>query len=144
MAATLCLLLRKMGLRVALGPRCSDTNAGMSPACHGQPSSSRLPHRNTERSRGTFSQPTSQTRRYAQLADSTKGASVPPMPMPMVSHPSLLERAITRVVVDFWGRLRGFAALGLPRKGWAQVGPDSLGPVWVACAVWSGQVPRRP
>ncbi len=37
--------------------------------------------------------------------------------------PSLLERAITRVVVDFWGRLRGFAALGLPRKGWGQVGP---------------------
>ncbi len=29
----------------------------------------------------------------------------------------LLERAITRVVVEFWGRLRGFAALGLPRKG---------------------------
>ncbi len=30
---------------------------------------------------------------------------------------SLLQRAITRVVVDFWGRPRGFAALGLPRKG---------------------------
>jgi hypothetical protein len=37
--------------------------------------------------------------------------------------PSLMERAITRVVVEFWGRPRGFAALGLPRKGWGQVGP---------------------
>jgi hypothetical protein len=36
--------------------------------------------------------------------------------------PSLLERGITRVVIDFWGRRRGFAALGLPRKGWGQVG----------------------
>ncbi len=37
--------------------------------------------------------------------------------------PSLLERAITRVVVEFWVRLRGLAALGLPRKGWGLVGP---------------------
>ena len=37
--------------------------------------------------------------------------------------PALLERAITRVVVTFWSRLRGFAALGLPRKGWDSVGP---------------------
>lgn len=37
--------------------------------------------------------------------------------------PALSERAITRVVVEFWGRLRGFAALGLPKKGWGQVGP---------------------
>ncbi len=39
------------------------------------------------------------------------------------SCPSLLERAITRVVVKFWVRLRGFASLGLPRRGWGQVGP---------------------
>jgi hypothetical protein len=37
--------------------------------------------------------------------------------------PSLTERAISRVVVEFWGRLRGFAALGMPRRGWGQVGP---------------------
>ena len=37
--------------------------------------------------------------------------------------PVLLERAITRVVVTFWARLRGFAALGLPKKGWGLVGP---------------------
>ena len=37
--------------------------------------------------------------------------------------PALLERAITRVVVAFWVRLRGFAALGLPSKGWDSVGP---------------------
>ena len=37
--------------------------------------------------------------------------------------PSLMERAISRVVVEFWGRLRGFAALGVPRRGWDQVGP---------------------
>jgi hypothetical protein len=36
--------------------------------------------------------------------------------------PSFLERTITRVVVEFWGSLRGFAALGLPMKGWGQVG----------------------
>jgi hypothetical protein len=29
----------------------------------------------------------------------------------------------TRVVVKFWRRLQGFEALGLPRKGWGQVGP---------------------
>jgi hypothetical protein len=39
--------------------------------------------------------------------------------------PSLLERAITRVMVEFWGRLRGSAALGPPRKGWGQVGPKT-------------------
>ncbi len=37
--------------------------------------------------------------------------------------PCLLERAITRVVVEFWGRLRDFVALSLPRKGCGQVGP---------------------
>ncbi len=46
--------------------------------------------------------------------------------------PSLLERAITRVVVEFWGRLRGFAAHGLPRKGWGQVGPRHPFPSGVA------------
>jgi hypothetical protein len=35
--------------------------------------------------------------------------------------PFLLERATTRVVVEFWGKPGGFAALGLPRKGSGQV-----------------------
>ena len=51
------------------------------------------------------------------MAAAQKGESaLPPGPV-------LLERAITRVVVTFWARLRGFAALGLPKKGWGMVGP---------------------
>ena len=42
---------------------------------------------------------------------------------PQVPGPALTEQAITRVVVDFWSRLEGFGALGLPSKGWDQVGP---------------------
>jgi hypothetical protein len=41
--------------------------------------------------------------------------------------PSLQERAITRVAIikAFWGHfwMRGFAASGLPRKGWGEMGP---------------------
>ena len=37
--------------------------------------------------------------------------------------PVLLERAITRVVVTLWARLRGFTALGLLKIGWGLVGP---------------------
>jgi hypothetical protein len=37
--------------------------------------------------------------------------------------PPLLGQAINRVVVEFGGKLRGFAALGLLRKGWRHVGP---------------------
>ena len=36
---------------------------------------------------------------------------------------ALVSRAINRAVSDFWARLRGFAALGVPRQGWAGVGP---------------------
>ena len=37
--------------------------------------------------------------------------------------PILMESAISQVVADLWSRLKGFAALGLPRKGWNAVGP---------------------
>jgi len=33
------------------------------------------------------------------------------------------ERALRRVIPDFWGRLAGFAQLGVPRRGWDAVGP---------------------
>ncbi len=33
-----------------------------------------------------------------------------------LANPALLERAIARVVVDVWGRLWGFAALGFRRR----------------------------
>ena len=36
---------------------------------------------------------------------------------------ALRDRAIQRVVADFWVRLRTFAALGVPRSGWEAVGP---------------------
>jgi hypothetical protein len=51
--------------------------------------------------------------------------------------PALLERAITRVVVAFWFRLRSFAVLGLPRnEGMGLGGPPpsiSAGGVRVVC-----------
>jgi len=51
------------------------------------------------------------------MAAAQKGESaLPPGPV-------LLEQAITRAVVSFWARLRGFAALGLPKKSWGLVGP---------------------
>ena len=34
----------------------------------------------------------------------------------------LAERAARRAVTDFWGRLQGFAALKVPRRGWDAVG----------------------
>ncbi len=37
---------------------------------------------------------------------------------------SPLERACARAAADFWVRLRSFAALGVPRRGWGQVGPN--------------------
>jgi hypothetical protein len=36
--------------------------------------------------------------------------------------PRLCDRAVVRAVADFWSRLRGFARLGVPRKGWDEVG----------------------
>ena len=51
------------------------------------------------------------------MATAQKGESVRP------PGPVLLERAITRAVVSLLARLRGFAALGLPKKGWVLVGP---------------------
>ena len=37
---------------------------------------------------------------------------------------SPLDRARARAVVDFWARLRSFAGLGVPRRGWDRVGPQ--------------------
>ena len=51
------------------------------------------------------------------MAAAQKGESA------LAPGPVLLERAITRAVVSFWARLRGFAVLGLPKKGWGLVGP---------------------
>ena len=34
----------------------------------------------------------------------------------------LAERGARRAVIDFWGRLHGFAQLGVPTRGWASVG----------------------
>ena len=42
---------------------------------------------------------------------------------PLTPGSGLLDRAIRRGVVEFWALLRGFAALGLPQKGWDAVGP---------------------
>ena len=42
---------------------------------------------------------------------------------PLMPGSGLLDRAIRRGVVEFWALLRGFAALGLPQKGWDAVGP---------------------
>lgn len=36
--------------------------------------------------------------------------------------PELAERAAQRAVTDFWGRLQGFAQLGVPKQGWSTVG----------------------
>ena len=38
--------------------------------------------------------------------------------------PAPIEVAKARAVLEFWQRLRGFAELGVPRKGWEGVGPD--------------------
>jgi hypothetical protein len=38
--------------------------------------------------------------------------------------PPPIEVAKARAVVDFWQRVRGWAALGTPRKGWGGVGAD--------------------
>ena len=35
-----------------------------------------------------------------------------------------LEVARARAVLDFWQRVQGFAELGVPRRGWEDVGPD--------------------
>jgi hypothetical protein len=32
------------------------------------------------------------------------------------------EQAIQTAVIDLWGRIKSFAALGIPRKGWDEVG----------------------
>ena len=32
--------------------------------------------------------------------------------------------AKARAVLEFWQRLRGFAELGVPKRGWDGVGPD--------------------
>ena len=37
---------------------------------------------------------------------------------------SPLEVARARAVLDFWQRAQGFAELGVPRRGWEDVGPD--------------------
>ena len=34
----------------------------------------------------------------------------------------LAERGARRAVIDFWGRLHGFAQLGVPKRRWASVG----------------------
>ncbi len=34
----------------------------------------------------------------------------------------LAERGARRAVMDFWGRLHGFAQLGVPKRGWDSVG----------------------
>jgi hypothetical protein len=34
----------------------------------------------------------------------------------------LVERGARRAVMDFWGRLQGFAQLRVPKRGWASVG----------------------
>ncbi len=34
----------------------------------------------------------------------------------------LAERSARRAVMDFWGRLHGFAQLGVPKRGWDSVG----------------------
>ena len=38
--------------------------------------------------------------------------------------PPPVEVAKARAVLEFWQRIRSFAALGVPRKGWDGVGPD--------------------
>ena len=40
------------------------------------------------------------------------------------NQPDQLETAKGRAVLDFWQRVRGFAELGTPRRGWEGVGPD--------------------
>jgi len=40
-----------------------------------------------------------------------------------VAPAELSEQALRRAVPDFWGRLAGFAQLGVPRQGWDSVGP---------------------
>jgi hypothetical protein len=35
-----------------------------------------------------------------------------------------IEMAKARAVLEFWQRLRGFAELGVPRRGWEEVGGD--------------------
>ena len=40
------------------------------------------------------------------------------------NHPDQLEIAKGRAVLDFWQRVRGFAELGTPRRGWEGVGPN--------------------
>ena len=37
--------------------------------------------------------------------------------------PELAAQGAMRAVADFWGRLHGFAQLGVPRRGWGSVGP---------------------
>ena len=32
------------------------------------------------------------------------------------------QQALSTAVIDLWGRLKAFTALGVPRKGWDQVG----------------------
>lgn len=38
--------------------------------------------------------------------------------------PAPVEVAKARAMLEFWQRVRGFAALGVPRRGWDGVGPD--------------------
>ena len=53
-------------------------------------------------------------RRYLLATENRDGGDDPAV---------LCEQAQRRAVPDFWGRLAGFAQLGVPRRGWDSVGP---------------------
>ncbi|PNH12411.1 hypothetical protein TSOC_000628 [Tetrabaena socialis] len=57
-------------------------------------------------------------------ADATGAAARPQPEVGSGEEVPQVEMAKARAVLEFWQRLRGFAALGVPRRGWDEVGSD--------------------
>ncbi len=62
-------------------------------------------------------------RRYLRARTRAAEAQPTQQQQQEAAGPTALERARSIAIADFWARLKGFAALGVPKKGWRQVGP---------------------